>query len=156
MKSVIVLDSTPLGLLLQRKGHPDARQCRRWIDEHAAAGGTVAIPDIVDYEVRRELLRLQLSHAIQRLDNLYAEPYVRRLSLDTATLQLAARLWAQARQEGMPTADRFALDIDVILAAQVLTSGIPAADLCVATANVRHLAPFVAAQEWTALAASTS
>ena len=152
MIQAIVLDTTPLGLVVQRTGYPKAMRCRIWLAQHADAGGIIFVPDIIDYELRRELLRLRLSQSIHRLDQFYSSPGVRRLPITTSTLTRAAELWAQVRQQGMPTADRAALDIDVILAAQALSCGVPVNDLCVATSNVRHLARFVPAQEWTALA----
>lgn len=63
-------------------------------------------------------------------------------------MRLAADLWAAARRRGMPTADRHALDIDVILAAQVLSHGYDPRDFVVATSNVTHLAQFVPSREW--------
>ena len=63
----------------------------------------------------------------------------------------AAELWAQARQQGYPTADPQALDGDVILAAQALTlHGI------VATDNVGHLARFVDARPWQEITATAT
>ena len=144
----IVLDSGPLGLVLQRPGYHNAQQCREWLARHAAAGSTVLLPEIIDYEVRRELLRLRLSGAIRRLERLYSNPYVKPLELTSEVLHRAAELWAQARRQGMPTADPHALDIDVILAAQVLLSGIPEHELVVATGNTVHLGQFVPAEEW--------
>lgn len=55
----------------------------------------------------------------------------------------AADLWAQARRNGLPTADPKALDCDVILAAQAL-----AVNGMVATENVGHLSRFVNAKSW--------
>ena len=55
----------------------------------------------------------------------------------------AAELWAQARNQGRPTADMKALDCDVILAAQAL-----AVNGIVATENVGHLSLFVEAKDW--------
>jgi hypothetical protein len=61
---------------------------------------------------------------------------------------LAADLWATSRQSGLSTGDPKKLDVDVILAAQALTLGVSQSSLIVATSNVRHLARFVAAEEW--------
>ena len=65
------------------------------------------------------------------------------LPLTTEVMLKAAELWAQARNQGTPTADPKALDCDVILAAQALSeNGI------VATENVGHLSLFVEAKDW--------
>jgi predicted nucleic acid-binding protein len=59
------------------------------------------------------------------------------LPLTTAAIRQAAVFWAQARQQGQPTADDRALDDDVILAAQAITLGVT--DVVIATTNVGHL-----------------
>lgn len=52
MIEVIVLDSSPLGRLV----HPRLNvPISDWLDEILAAGVTVYIPEIIDYEVRRGL-----------------------------------------------------------------------------------------------------
>ena len=56
---------------------------------------------------------------------------------------LAADLWATARGTGQKTADDKALDIDVILAAQVLDCGGQ-----VVTTNRKHLQRFVPIFDW--------
>jgi hypothetical protein len=58
----------------------------------------------------------------------------------------AARLWAQARQQGQPTAGDKTIDGDMILVAQAVTFGVP--DIVIATTNVGHLSRFVAAELW--------
>jgi hypothetical protein len=73
----------------------------------------------------------------------------RYIPLTDAALFLAADLWAESRQHGLPTADPKGLDVDVIVAAQSLTLGIPSDDVVVATPNVGHLARFLDAQSWT-------
>ena len=96
---------------------------------------------IADYEVRRELLRAGKTRGLARLDLL--KNTLDYLPLTTAVMLKAAELWAQARNQGTPTADAKALDCDVILAAQALTeNGI------VATENVGHLSLFVEAKDW--------
>ncbi len=62
---------------------------------------------------------------------------------------LAADLWAVSRRRGTPTGDPKKLDVDVILAAQALTLAVPSSEVVVATANVGHLAQFLAADLWT-------
>jgi hypothetical protein len=41
------------------------------------------------------------------------------------------------------------LDVDVIIAAQVIAGNFPVADTIVATSNVSHLAVFLPAEIWT-------
>jgi len=147
MSELIVLDSGPLGLILQRPGYRQADECREWLKRHLAAGTRFLVPEIIDYEIRRELLRLRKARAIARPDAFIAAPG-RYLPVTTDALRKAADLWAEARQQGYPTADAHALDIDVILAAQVLSCGVPTSGLVVATTNVVHPARFVPARLW--------
>jgi predicted nucleic acid-binding protein len=86
-----------------------------------AAGRRVVVPEIADYELRRELIRLNSQKALVNLDLLAQQ--LEYLPLDTPTLRRAAELWAQARQRGQQTAADPALDCDVILAAQALSLG---------------------------------
>jgi predicted nucleic acid-binding protein len=108
-----------------------------------SAGRRVIVPEIGDYEVRRELNRLRARRSLATLDGLAAR--FEYLPLTTVVMRLAAELWAQARQGGYPTAPDPALDADVILAAQALSLGVPGV---VATTNVGHLARFVPADTW--------
>ena len=70
------------------------------------------------------------------------------LPLTTAAMRQAAEFWAQARQQGRPTADPHALDADVILAAQAATLDPGRDQVVIATMNVSHLAHFADAREW--------
>lgn len=149
MSRIIVLDSAPLGLLTQRAGHPQGDACRAWLQSHSDAGAIVVVAEIIDYELRRELLRLGRLKSVQRLDLFNTRPTVRYLPLDTPAIRLAAELWAKVRQQGLPTADRHALDADVILVAQTVNAGFPPADVVVATTNVNHLSRFLPSALWT-------
>jgi len=77
----------------------------------------VIIPAIVYYELKRELLRAGKTFGVSRLETFTSATSGRYLPLSDEALQLAAALWARARQQGRPTADVKDLDIDVILAA---------------------------------------
>src|SRR5438552_2542431 len=104
-------------------------QCRRWVKNCIAAGNRVVAPAIAYYEVLRELERLGAASQIERLRTFCHAAPDRYLSLTDADLDLAARLWAQARNAGTPTATPEALDGDVILAAQTLRMGLPLSDI---------------------------
>lgn len=148
MARTIILDSAPLGLIAHRAGNPLADRCRAWVVGHVAAGNRVCVPEIVDYELRRELIRSGNTRAIAQMDAFYANSADRYLALTTSALRRAAQLWADIRNAGLPTAHDHDLDVDVILAAQALETGAPATDLVVATSNVRHLSRLVPAAEW--------
>jgi predicted nucleic acid-binding protein len=106
----------------------------------------IVIPEIADYEVRRELIRAGLLKSLRRLDNL--KQTLEYVPIQTETLLLAAHLWAEARQSGQPTADPKALDGDVILSAQARLLSNDTTDVIVATTNVAHLSRFVTALDW--------
>lgn len=144
----MVLDAGPLSLVTHPKGGADAASAKGWLAGLLAAGARVRVPEIADYEVRRELLRAGRTRSVGRLDRLAGE--LGYLALDTAAVREAARLWAYARNRGRPTAPDAALDADVILAAQarMLVRRGEAEDVVVATTNVGHLSRFVAAEEW--------
>lgn len=146
MTHLIFLDAGPLGLLTRSPRIPDAAACYSWLRARLAAGSRVLLPEIADYEVRRELLRLSARAALRRLDALHNETVY--LPLTTAEMRRAAELWAQMRQEGTPTADPQALDGDVILAAQALAVSRPGDTLVIATTNVGHLSRLVPAARW--------
>jgi predicted nucleic acid-binding protein len=141
-----VLDSGPLGLVSQSRGTPEAIRCRRWVQALLAAGVRVVVPEIADYEVRRELLRAGATAGLARLDLVKASLHYAPLTTDV--MLRAAGLWAEARRQGKPTASPDALDGDVILAAQALMAGGPGDTVIVATGNVGHLGRFVDARTW--------
>lgn len=149
MTRVIVLDAGPLGLLVRSRQVPIADQCARWLRALLDHGERVVLPAIAEYEVRRELLRLNATGALRRLDALANG--MEYLHLDTPMLRAAAQLWADLRRDGRPTADPHALDGDVILAAQAYTLAAAATPVLVATTNVGHLQRMIAAEIWTAI-----
>lgn len=112
------------------------------------------VPAIVYYELRRELLRAGKTHGLARLDAFCFATRDRYLPLEDSALRLAADLWADARRRRTPTADPKALDVDVILAAQVLNAVRDPSEAIVLTTNPAHLSRFVTARRWTEVPAS--
>lgn len=144
MSRVVLLDAGPLGLATHPGGSARASECATWLKTLAEAGVRVVVPEIADYEVRRELTRAGRTAGIARLDALAAA--VEYLPITTVAMRRAAELWAEARRAGRPTAGAESLDADVILASQAQTMG--ANEVMVATTNVAHLERYVAAALW--------
>lgn len=144
MSRKILLDAGPLGKIAHPRPNPEITE---WLQDILSGGNEVIIPEIADYEVRRNLLLSQLTKSIERLDQL--KKFLTYLPLTTDAMLKAAELWADVRKTGQPTADPKELDADVILAAQAISS-----NAVVATENVRHLSRFVEAKHWRDLASS--
>ena len=145
-----MLDAGPLGLITNPKLSPESVACAQWLQTHLTSGSRVLIPEIADYEVRRELLRANKIKGIARLDDL--AKLIEYFPIRTVAIRQAAQLWAQARQQGQPTAGDKTIDGDMILVAQAITLGVP--DIVIATTNVGHLSRFVAAELWRNIASS--
>lgn len=147
MTKFIILDSSVLGIVSNPKStNNEAQNCKIWLKNLLTSGYKVIIPEIADYEVRRELIRANKKTGIQRLDEL--KNLLIYLPINTQVMLLAAQLWAEARQKGIPTADSKSLDGDVILASQAKLTEINGNTVIIATRNVKHLSLFVNAREW--------
>lgn len=146
MSRLILLDSGSLGMVTNPKATGIPLDCQLWLKSLLRRGERVAIPEISDYEVRRELLRAGLLRSLRRLDDL--KQTLDYVPIQTDTMLLAAELWAEARKTGQPTADAKALDGDVILSAQARLLCNKAITVIVATTNVAHLARFITAFDW--------
>jgi hypothetical protein len=70
MPEFVLLDSGPLGLACRRHGLPLPDRCRQWFRELIARGVGVIVPEIAEYEVRRELTRIGAGTSLKRLDDL--------------------------------------------------------------------------------------
>lgn len=149
MRSVVLLDAGPLGMVTHPGGVEEVDACKRWLKSLLSRDVRVVVPEIADYEVRRELIRAGKRRGIARLDAL--EDVLEYLPLTTPAMRRAAELWAEVRQQGQPTADPKALDADVILAAQGQTVAESGDEVVVATTNVGHLSRLIAAELWTDL-----
>lgn len=143
MSRLVLLDSGPLGMIIHPRKNPDVKD---WLSQLILSGVTVLVPEIADYEVRRKLIHLDSQKSIDRLNSL--KNSIGYVPLTTKTMLKAAEFWAQARKGGYPTADKSAIDADVILAAQLVTMDHQQTESVIATTNVGHLARFVQAKNW--------
>lgn len=147
----LVLDTGIVGRLC----HPNKRANRpfaEWLANRLDGEDEqlrVFLPEIADYELRRKLLHLiakgqATEQSIARLNQL--GEHLDYLPLTTSAMRRAAKLWADARVRGLPTAEDPGLDGDVILAAQAESVG-----GTVVTDNPKHLSRFVTAAGWNEL-----
>lgn len=153
MPRTLVLDTFPLSSVGKQAPGPAApltvsEQCHRWIRACLVAGNPILSPAIAYYEVLREMERIQATTQIRRIQQFCAAAPRRFLSITDAHLEVAAHLWATARNAGYPTASPDALDVDVILAAQALSLNLSTTDYVIATTNAGHLSLFVPAEHW--------
>ena len=68
MSRVIVLGSSPLGLGASPIRSPEVERINLWAERKALAGTHLIVPAIADYDVRRELVRLQRTRSLVHLN----------------------------------------------------------------------------------------
>lgn len=134
----IVLDTGPLGKIAHPRPNRDVAD---WLKRVVASGALVIIPEIADYELRRNLLLEGMASSLKRLDEL--KDLFLYLPITTRVMIKAAEFWAAARKQGKPHGALEALDGDAILAAQANEAG-----AVIATENVGHFSWFVEAKHW--------
>jgi len=141
MAEIVLLDAGPLGMI----SHPRvSHEIARWLARLLSSGVEVLVPEIADFEVRRELLRAGRTKGVERLTELRTT--LGFVPITSQAMLRAAEFWAEARRRGRPTAADHLLDADVILAAQAAT--LAGKSVMVASANPRHIARFVPAEHW--------
>ena len=141
MPRIIVLDSGPLSDVSRPIGHIIGDRCRAWVSSLTAKGDNFVVPEIADYEVRRELARKGYRAGLARLDSLMSSGFV-YAPVTTDAWRRAAAFWGVVRNLGKPTAPPDALDGDAILAGQAAVLGLPGDPVIIATTNVGHLGRF--------------
>jgi hypothetical protein len=158
---LIALDTGPLGDLINPNNTADAVAIRTWMASHLAKGVGFLLPELADYEVRRnEILETlicpfgpsQSAAAIHLLDQLQAT--IGYLPFNTDAILMAANLWADHRKgtrKGDP-ARSHRLDGDVLLTAQCIVRSKGKEQIIIATMNLRDFlfipTPTVTAEEW--------
>jgi predicted nucleic acid-binding protein len=139
-RSAVLLDNTPLSMILSPAKKPEFLQIKTWLQSLLASGITVLLPEIIDYELRRAYLRVRNDEAIRALDRLKMVLFYDPITTDL--MLRAAWHWADVRQKGLATAHEEALDGDAILAAHAFFIENNGYEAVVATANVKHLQRF--------------
>jgi hypothetical protein len=86
----VLLDSGLLGIVTNPKAaSPSSQEGKVWLQFLPLKGYIVMLPEIADYEVRRELIRAGKTAGIRRLDRLKSQiPY---RPLTTEVMLLAAQ-----------------------------------------------------------------
>jgi hypothetical protein len=88
---VVVLDSGLLGMVTNPTASAINDQASLWLEGILRSGVEVILPEIADYEVRRELLLHDKLGGLRRLDILKESPTITFLPITTSAMLLAAR-----------------------------------------------------------------
>jgi toxin FitB len=136
MSRAVLLDTHPLSQVTHPKVNPLVQQ---WLRSLGKTETVIRVPEIADYELRRELLRQGKQKSIDRLNKL---SQICLIPLTPETMRKAAELWAWVRNQGKPTASNESLDGDVILAAQAILQLKSFDKVIVVTTNLKHISRF--------------
>ena len=149
---IVFLDTGILGLVSSPSNTGEAKECKQWLYRLLSRSAYVVTSDICEYEVRRSLLLASFTNPIvQGIENLDAlQQVIDFLPLTKSVMKEAAQLWAEARCQGIQTADIKNIDADIIIAAQckLLKEEYLGQYIVIATTNVKHLQRFIEALEW--------
>lgn len=131
----LLLDTGVLGQVCHPRKYGDVRAWfRRAVLEHE-----LLLSEFADYELRRELLRIDSRRSLRRLDELTRE--LQYVPVTTATWRATARLWADQRRVGRPTGA--GTDGDLLLVVQAREEL-----AAVVTLNEKHFAGLVDVYTW--------
>jgi predicted nucleic acid-binding protein len=112
---------------------------KNWLQSLQKTATVLRVPEISDYELRRELLRAEKYNSIDRLNRLSQSCLI---PLTPETMRKAAELWAWVRNQGQPTANKDSLDGDAILAAQAILQLKSFNEVIIVTTNLNHISRF--------------
>lgn len=147
MSRIVLLDTGPLGYIVHPNDTGDLGRCKQWLEQLQTANVMVKVPQIADYELRRELIRMPSPASIALLNKLIkATGGLVRISI--GTMQRAAQLWAQSRNVHRPNSGDEALDGDMILCAHALLLTEKRNVVEIATTNVKDLKDYTTAKLW--------
>ena len=152
MRRIIILDTGPLGMISNPRASIENDAIKDWVLKQLRNNALIVVPEVADYEVRRELIRAKKLQGISHLDSLKST--LRYLPIDTETMLEAAQIWAEARNIGKPATNNLSLDGDMVLVAQVRAATRVWAEeaagghTTLATTNPKHLNYFCDARLW--------
>lgn len=144
MNLALILDANALSNLIAPAKH---RNFAEWFERMRRVGHVFVIPEIADYELRRELIRIK-STLLPRLDELAELDGFYYAPLSTPVMRLAADLWAEAWNERRATADRHALDGDATMGATARLLKMGERGVVVVTDNLKHIQRYTSAARW--------
>lgn len=137
MNRIILFDEFPLSQVT----HPKINQkTKSWLSSLLKTKTVLKVPEIADYELRRELLRQGKEKSLKRLDEFINDVGI--IPITRETMRQAAELWAEIRKKGKPTAPDLSLDADVILASQAIIQLKKFDQSIVVTSNLKHISRF--------------
>ena len=90
----MLLDTGPLGLVTHPNAAIENKQATQWLQGLLQTEVAVLIPEIADYELRRELLRAGKAKSVMVLDRYKAR--LGYVPLTTEAMLQAAQFWAKA------------------------------------------------------------
>ncbi|GAA6619253.1 type II toxin-antitoxin system VapC family toxin [Scytonema sp. NUACC26] len=149
---IVFIDSGILGILANPNKEGEVSECEEWLYGLLSKGIYVLTSELCDYEIRRSLVleakKNPQINGIKNLDELRG--IITFLPITSTLLKEASVLWAEARIQGVPTADAKSLDVDIIICTQciLLTEEFPGRSIIIATTNIKHLSRFASARNW--------
>ena len=137
-RRVVVIDSGPLGYLVNKKNF---KESERWFNfVRIVLQAEIQLPAIIDYESGRNYKLEKLTNSIVGLNKFRErDEYLELTDLD---LELAKSLWAYCRSIGRPTANKDRIDVDVILVAQAISLFEDFSEVIIITVDPKDLGTF--------------
>lgn len=153
---IVILDSNILALLVapidkklseDEKLAKDSYQCTKWFYGLLSKGAYVTSSDMCDYEIRRELIRIN-SKSVRELDEL--RNLIEFQNVTFAVLEKAADIWAEAREMSQSNKVKDNIDVDCILAAHwyLLKEQYPGRKVIIATKNIKDFQSITECDLW--------
>lgn len=137
IERVVLLDTGPLGAVVHTNVKENVKGWANFLREQRIA---LRVPEITDYELRRELILKGFIKSLRKLDQYRRTK--RFLPITSQATFEAADLWAESRRSGSPTSEDASLNGDAILAGQAICLLSEFDEVIIVSENVDHLRTF--------------